>query len=84
MLIRGSMVPDEDPPLLGGLVFRSENSVSGIALAMNFGCRGDGRLGSRIIARTPRRVSDWFWWSADCFLGHRFSVENLAEMVILG
>ena len=50
---------------------------------MNFRCRGDGRPGIRIITGTPRRVPEWSWWSADDFLGLRFSVENVAGMMIL-
>ena len=28
-------------------------------------------------------LSEWTWWSADYFLGHRFSVEIVAGMMIL-
>ena len=79
MLILWLKVPDDDPNVGGSRFFGRKSSVSGIALAMNFGCRGDGILGCRIIARTPGRVPEWFWWSADFFLGHRLSVENIAQ-----
>ena len=47
-----------------------------------FDVPGIAARASELSPGHPKSVSEWSWWSAEDFIGLRFSVENVAEMMI--